>query len=250
MKKKLDKTNYEKIITIQNSDLHRFLAETITLCNPKKIFIRSDKDEDIQYVRDEALTNKEESRLSIKGHTVHFDGYEDQARDKEHTRFLVSSDADLGPLIHTIERDKGLAEVKGFLSDSMKKHTMYVGFFVLGPEGSDYSIPAVQITDSAYVMHSEDLLYRNGYESFKKLGETRRYFRFIHSIAQLDYIKRRVYIDAENKVTYSTNTEYGGNTIGLKKPALRHGENFQPRRVSTLPRFIWKAARLKRLIHG
>ncbi|MBA7696374.1 hypothetical protein ES703_105021 [subsurface metagenome] len=33
--------------------------------------------------------------------------------------------------------------------------------------------------------------------------------------------RRRVYIDLEDEVIYSTNTQYGGNTIGLKKLAMR-----------------------------
>jgi len=33
--------------------------------------------------------------------------------------------------------------------------------------------------------------------------------------------KRRIFIDLEEDVVYSTNTQYGGNTIGLKKLAMR-----------------------------
>jgi phosphoenolpyruvate carboxykinase (GTP) len=36
-----------------------------------------------------------------------------------------------------------------------------------------------------------------------------------------DIDKRRVYIDLEENMVYSVNTQYGGNTIGLKKLALR-----------------------------
>lgn len=33
--------------------------------------------------------------------------------------------------------------------------------------------------------------------------------------------KRRIYIDLEDKIVYSVNTQYGGNSIGLKKLAMR-----------------------------
>ena len=33
--------------------------------------------------------------------------------------------------------------------------------------------------------------------------------------------KRRVYIDIEDEIVYTTNTQYAGNTVGLKKLALR-----------------------------
>ena len=33
--------------------------------------------------------------------------------------------------------------------------------------------------------------------------------------------KRRIYIDIKDNIVFSTNTQYGGNTIGLKKIAMR-----------------------------
>ena len=221
LKEKLAKEDYEKLFAIDNQKLHEFIAEYVSLCKPDRVFIRSDLEKDMEFVRGKALDDGEERNLALKGHTIHFDGFHDQARDKEHTKFLVSKGEDLGPLIHSMDKEEGTREVKDILDGSMVGHTMYVGFFILGPEGSKYSLPVVQITDSSYVMHSEDLLYRNGYQTFLKSDESSRFFRFVHSVAELDYSKRRIYIDVDDEITYSTNTEYGGNTIGLKKLALR-----------------------------
>ena len=33
--------------------------------------------------------NKEEAELAMEGHTIHFDSYYDQARDKENTKVLL-----------------------------------------------------------------------------------------------------------------------------------------------------------------
>jgi len=219
LKERLGK-EYEKLAELKNEKLHSFIAEYVELCNPDRIFIRTDAQEDIKFVSDDAIRNDEERKLATDGHTVHFDGYYDQARDKERTKFLVK-DSKLGPLLNIIDKDEGLEEIQGFFKDSMKGKTMYVLFLNLGPLNSEFSIPMVQITDSAYVAHSEDLLYRPGYEQFKKLGNSKRFLRFVHSVAQLDYDKRRIYIDARGGITYSTNTEYAGNTIGEKKLALR-----------------------------
>jgi len=49
-----------------------------------------------------------------------------------------------------IEADK-LDAFKGI----MEGKEMIVSFYCLGPSGSKFSIPAMQITDSAYVVHSE-----------------------------------------------------------------------------------------------
>ncbi|HPJ72498.1 MAG TPA: phosphoenolpyruvate carboxykinase (GTP), partial [bacterium] len=104
---------------------------------------------------------------------------------------------------------------------------MYVLFFCLGPTFSDFSTPCVQITDSAYVAHSEYILYRPGYEYFRSIGDSRDFFRYVHSAGELEgnvsknIDQRRVYIDLKENIVFSTNTQYAGNTVGLKKLALR-----------------------------
>ena len=225
---RLGQEGYQKLMKIDNLKLHQFIAKYIELCNPDKVFVCADSSDDIDYIRQSAIRNGEESELAIKGHTVHFDSYHDQARDKEHTNILVSRGVDLGSIISTRDRDEGLREVHEFLRDIMKGKELYIRFFCLGPTKSEFSIPCVQLTDSSYVAHSEDLLYRPGYEEFVREGSSAHFFKFVHSQGEVDerkvsknLDKRRVYIDIEDDVVYSTNTQYGGNTIGLKKLAMR-----------------------------
>ena len=227
LKTRLGKEDYQKLMAINNPKLHQFIADYVELCNPDKVFICTDSPEDIRYIREEAIRTGEERRLAADGHTVHFDGYYDQARDKERTKILVSEGVDLGPHLNTMERETGLKEVHGILKDIMRGHKLYVLFLSLGPPKSEFSIPCVQLTDSSYVAHSEILLYRNGYEEFKRLGDYGRFFWFVHSEGRLqngvslDVDKRRIYIDTQEGIVYSVNTQYGGNTIGLKKLAMR-----------------------------
>jgi len=63
---------------------------------------------------------------------------------------------------------------------------MLVAFFCLGPTNSDFSISCAQITDSPYVVHSETILYRWGYEQFKKIGSGTNFFRFMHTEGELE----------------------------------------------------------------
>ncbi len=232
LKSRLSGEDYRKLIEICNSKLHQFVAEYIELCNPDEVFVGTDSADDIRYIREDAIKAGEEKELAINGHTVHFDGYHDQARDKKHTKFLVPKGVDLGSNINTIDKEEGIDEIRGILKDIMRGHKLYVRFFCLGPSNSEFSIPAVQLTDSSYVAHSEDLLYRPGYDEFKRLGKSARFFKFVHSEGELDerlvsknVDKRRIYIDTEDEIVYSVNTQYGGNTIGLKKLAMRLGIN-------------------------
>jgi len=228
LRERLEEASYQKLAAIENPTLHKFVAHYIERCNPDRVFVRTDSEEDIAYIREAAVRNGEEARLAIKGHTVHFDGYHDQARDKAKTKFLVSKGIDLGPNINAVDKDEGLAELQEIMKDIMKGHELYICFFCLGPAKSEFYIPCIQLTDSSYVAHSEDLLYRPGYGEFKRLGKSARFFKFVHSEGQLDSNKvsknierRRIYIDTEDGIVYSFNTQYGGNTIGLKKLAMR-----------------------------
>ncbi len=235
LQESLDEANFRKLAALENPKLHRFVAEFVGLCNPESVFVATDSPEDIAYVRRRALELREERELATDGHTVHFDGYHDQARDKANTKYLVRTGQDMGERLNTVDRQKGIREVRGYLQGSMAGKEVFVRFFCLGPTDSEFSIPCVQITDSAYVAHSEDLLYRQGYEVFRSIGNSEDFFRFIHSAGELsdpedsangapvsvEVDRRRVYIDLDENLVYSTNTQYGGNTIGLKKLALR-----------------------------
>ncbi|MCP8310142.1 MAG: phosphoenolpyruvate carboxykinase (GTP) [Candidatus Methylarchaceae archaeon HK01M] len=227
LKTRLGEKDYQKLIRIDNPKLHRFISKYIELCNPDEVFICTDSPEDIQYIRQAAIKNGEEKELAIAGHTIHFDGYYDQARDKKNTKFLLPMGVDLGSHINRIDREEGLKEIHTILKNIMQGHEMYVGFFCLGPINSEFSTLAVQLTDSSYVAHNENLLYRPGYEEFRRLGDSDQFFKFVHSQGELEggvsknIDKRRIYIDIQEEIVYSVNTQYGGNTIGLKKLAMR-----------------------------
>ncbi len=228
LRSRLAEKAYQKLIRINNPALHRFVAKYIDLCSPGNVFVSVDSPEDIEYIRHSAIRNGEEGRLAIDGHTYHFDSYEDQGRDREHTRILVPRGLDLGSEISTRERDKGLTEIHGLLRDIMRDRELYVCFFCLGIPGSEFSIPCVQLTDSSYVAHNEYLLYRPGYEEFLRKGAFSNFFKFVHAQGELDenkvcrnLDKRRIFIDPEDNMVYSVNTQYGGNSIGLKKLAMR-----------------------------
>ena len=227
LKEKLTAENYDRLMAVDNPKMHQFIADAIELTGPASVFVCTDSDEDRNYIRELAIKNGEEIPLNVPGHTCHVDGYHDQARDKARTKYLLPSGSDLGANLNSIEKEAGTEEVRSFLKNSMTGREMLVCFFCLGPIDSDFSIACVQITDSPYVAHSETILYRPGYEQFRKIGSSGDFFRFLHSEGVMenkvskDIDKRRVYIDLEEDMVYSVNTQYGGNTIGLKKLALR-----------------------------
>jgi len=223
----LTDANLRKLLAIPNRRVHMFVADAIQLCKPMKVFVCNDSKMDTEYIRRTAIARGEETPLANPYHTVHFDGSHDQARDKESTVYLVPEGESLGEHQAQMNRDMGLKIVQDRLDGSMNNKKMVVRFFCLGPLYSPFSIPVVQITDSFYVAHSEDLLFRRGYDYFRRLSDDEEIFWMLHSSGKLihsvstDWKKRGVMIDYQNNSVYSMNTQYAGNTIGLKKLALR-----------------------------
>ncbi|HPZ09501.1 MAG TPA: phosphoenolpyruvate carboxykinase (GTP) [Candidatus Eremiobacteraeota bacterium] len=227
LKDKMDEKNLKKLVSLRNNHFEKFIEKYVILCNPDRVFLCDDSPEDVQYIREKAIVNGEERKIGLEGQTVHFDNYYDQGRDVKNTLYLLPEGVNFGPHIEATEREKGLKEIHEILKNIMKGREVYIRLFCLGPVNSPFSISAVQITDSAYVAHSEDLLYRGGYEQFKNLKNPADFFKFVHSEGELENSvsknldKRRIYMDLIDNTVYSTNTQYGGNTIGLKKLAMR-----------------------------
>ncbi len=226
---RISQDDYQKLCAIDNSKVHQIIAEAAELCNPDRIFICSDTPDEVAHIRNMAIVIGEESAaLAIPGHTFHFDGPYDQGRDRAVTKFLVPKGDSISKAINQIDQDEGLAEVKGLLRDAMRGRTMIVRFLTLGPANSPFTIHCLECTDSWYVAHSVDLLYRKGYDAFRQSGPETEFFQTLHSagklnekMASLDHDKKRIYIDYFANTVYSVNNQYAGNSVGFKKLALR-----------------------------
>jgi phosphoenolpyruvate carboxykinase (GTP) len=229
LKHRMDWDNFEKLRRIPGPKVHQFIAEAAELCNPKNIFICSDTPDEIAYIKHMAIASGEEcAALATPGHTYHFDGYYDQGRDREVTKFLVPKGCSLSPALKQIDRDEGLNEILNLLRGSMAGRTMIVRFLILGPANSIFTIPCMECTDSWYVAHSVSLLYRSGYETFLSMNANDEFFKTLHSAGRMnermisiDHEKKRIYIDYLTNTVYSVNTQYAGNSVGFKKLALR-----------------------------
>lgn len=227
-KSKFRPGSFEKLEALGNQHVLALAQKYVELCDPATVFVGDDSREDAEYVRLQALKNGEETALGTAGHTIHFDNYKDQARDTKNTRIIVGENEHLSEAQRPIGREEALKELDGIYKGIMKGREMLIMFYCLGPVNSPFSIPCMQISDSAYVVHSEGLLYRSGYAQFKLIGNSDSFFRFVHSEGPLnekkascDLENRRVYVDKERNTVYSVNTQYAGNTVGLKKLAFR-----------------------------
>ena len=231
LKQRMSKESYEKLTALNNPKVMDFVGVFAEHCEPESIYVCTDSESDMQYVREQALKLGEEKTLYFPKQTIHWDSYGDQARDKKSTKYMVKKEnLENMKSLNSIEYDEGYKEIMEISKGIMKGKPAVVLFFCEGPTESPFSIPCIQFTDSWYVAHSEYILYRSGYSHFMKMKESEKgnFFRFIHSAGQLDanrnsanLDKRRIYMDTQNNIVYSMNNQYAGNSVGLKKHSMR-----------------------------
>jgi phosphoenolpyruvate carboxykinase (GTP) len=212
---------FERIERIRNTAVCIKIANAISLCRPDRVFIHTGSDADREFIRRLAIENGEEKPLPMTGHTIHYDLKEEQGRIIDRTYYIVNPDEAVSSLANKILRDDALNDVREKMGGIMKGFTMLVGFYNRGPIEAPVANPALEITSSAYVMHSADILYRHAFDCFDEEVERQNHFYTnIHSQGPNrpeDLPNARVYMDRQDRTTYSCFCTYAGNTLLLKK---------------------------------
>ncbi|MFC1888399.1 phosphoenolpyruvate carboxykinase (GTP) [Thermodesulfobacteriota bacterium] len=217
----IDKENLAKLSRIKNEEALLKIANAIAMCKPKQVFIHTGSEADEQWVRDYSLEKGEEEPLPMKGHTIHFDLPEDQARLIKQTLYIANEGEKLSSLAKFLLRDEALAYVRKHMDGIMDGKIMMIGFYNRGPAGARGTVPAIEITSSTYVVHSADLLYRNCYDVFDDEVERKGiFYTNVHSEGpnrSEDVPQARIFMDRSWFTTFSTFCTYAGNTLLMKK---------------------------------
>jgi phosphoenolpyruvate carboxykinase (GTP) len=217
----LDAEHLSRIRGISHPGVRMKIANAIAMCRPDRVFINTGSPQDRQFIRDLALEKKEEAVLPLDGHTIHYDLKEEQGRIIDRTYYIANEQEKVSSLANRMDRTEALASVKKNMLGIMEGHTMVVGFYLRGPIGSPVSNPALEITSSAYVSHSAEILYRNAYPVFdREVERAEHFFTNIHSEGlnrPEDLPEARVLMDRSHWTTYSFKCTYAGNTLLMKK---------------------------------
>jgi phosphoenolpyruvate carboxykinase (GTP) len=217
----MDRENLDKLGRIRQEEALLKIANAISLGRPDKVFVHSGSDADRQAVRRIAIEKGEERPLPMKDHTIHFDLEQEQARIIDRTFYIVNEDDPVSSLSKKVTRQEGLEYVRRVMGGMMRGMTLIAGFYSRGPVGARGSVPALEITTSAYVAHSADLLYRGCFDAFDAEVARRGYFfTNVHSEGPNrteDLPAARVFMDRSWLTTYSMLCTYAGNTLLLKK---------------------------------
>ncbi len=221
IEKNLDPTNLRKLSPIKNRDALTKIANAILLCQPDSVFINTGSNEDVEWIRSYSLNNGEERKLAKEGHTIHFDLPQDQARLVDQTFYIVNEGEKISSLAKSVPRPDALEYIRRFMVGIMRNKIMIVGFYSRGPIGARTAIPAIEISSSAYVSHSAEILYRNCFAAFdREAARAGIFFTNIHSEGSntpADVPNARIFMDRSWMTTYAAFCTYAGNTLLLKK---------------------------------
>jgi phosphoenolpyruvate carboxykinase (GTP) len=217
----MDREHQNRMLKIKHPDVLKRIANAIVICNPKSVFVNTGSPADKQFIRTLALEKKEEAPLAMEGHTIHFDLAKEQGRIIDRTYYIANPEDEVSSLANRMDRPTALEQVRSNMTDIMKNMTMIIGFYMRGPVGAPASNPALEITSSAYVAHSAELLYRNAYDAFdKEVTNLGHFFTNVHSEGlnrTEDLPDARVFMDRKFRTTYAWKCTYAGNTLLLKK---------------------------------
>ena len=218
---KINPENLAKLNKIQSEEALLKVANAIAMGQPDDVFVNTGSPADRERIRQMSIEKGEEAKLAMKGHTIHFDLPEEQARLIDRTYYIVNEGTPTSLLARTIPRMEAFEYVKNTMSGLMRGMTLIVGFYSRGPVGAKASVPALEITTSAYVSHSADILYRTCYEQFDaEIARRGYFFTNVHSEGpnrSEDLPQARVFMDRSWRNTYSMLCTYAGNTLLLKK---------------------------------
>ncbi len=220
-KKKCDRENLTKLNNIGNEEVLLRIANAISMIDPDSVFVNTGSGADIQKVREMSIEKGEEQPLALKDHTIHFDLPQEQARIIDRTFYIVNEDEKTSVLAKKMFRSEANEYIEKHMHGIGKGKVLLIGFYSRGPVGCRASIPAIEITTSAYVMHSANILYRNSYIRFGEEARNKGFFLTnVHSEGPNrpeDLPNARVFMDRSWLTTYSMFCTYAGNTLLLKK---------------------------------
>ncbi len=205
--------------------LETWVDEAAKLTKPERVVHCDGSEAEYQRMIAEMLSGGDTHRLNEKTYPncyLHRSSPNDVART-EHLTYICSAEReDAGPTNNWMDPDAAKHKVGALLDGAMRGRTMYVVPYVMGPMSSPISKVGVEVTDSPYVVASMRIMSRMGKVARERLGASSEFVPGLHSLGDLDPLRRYIVHFPQEKLIWSVGSGYGGNALlGKKCFALR-----------------------------
>ncbi|HEY2121922.1 MAG TPA: phosphoenolpyruvate carboxykinase (GTP) [Candidatus Acidoferrum sp.] len=205
--------------------MEAWVAEAARLTKPDKVVFCDGSEAENQVILQEMLKHADSFQLNEKTYPhcyLHRSNPSDVART-EHLTFICSRDKDdAGTTNNWMDPEGAKYKVGRLLDGSMRGRTMYVVPYIMGPANSPYSKIGVEVTDSPYVVANMRIMSRMGKVARDRVGNSPDFVPGLHSLGDLDPMRRYIAHFPEERLIWSVGSGYGGNALlGKKCFALR-----------------------------
>ena len=205
--------------------LENWVEDAARLTKPDRVVYCDGSEAEYRRMMDLLLQAGDTFQLNEKTYPnchLHRSSVNDVART-EHLTFICSPDKDdAGPTNNWMDPDAAKHKVGALFDGAMRGRTMYVVPYIMGPVNSPISKVGVEATDSPYVVASMRIMSRMGQVALDRLGPSNEFVPGLHSLGDLDPMRRYIVHFPEEKLIWSIGSGYGGNALlGKKCFALR-----------------------------
>ncbi|HKW61116.1 MAG TPA: phosphoenolpyruvate carboxykinase (GTP) [Candidatus Acidoferrum sp.] len=205
--------------------LESWVEEAAKLAKPDRIVYCDGSEAEYRRMIDLLLRAGDTFQLNEKTYPnchLHRSSVNDVART-EHLTFICSTDKDdAGPTNNWMDPGAAKHKIGALFDGAMRGRTMYVVPYIMGPVNSPISKVGVEVTDSPYVVASMRIMSRMGQVALDRLGPSNEFVPGLHSLGDLDPMRRYIVHFPEEKLIWSIGSGYGGNALlGKKCFALR-----------------------------
>jgi phosphoenolpyruvate carboxykinase (GTP) len=207
------------------SPLEQWVDEAAKLTRPDEVVYCDGSDAENERILGEMLRGGNSFRLNESAYPnccLHRSTSNDVARTEHLTFISVPDRNDVGPTNNWMHPEDAKRKVGVLLRGAMRGRTMYVIPYIMGPVNSPLSKIGVEVTDSPYVVANMRIMSRMGRVAQDRLGASDDFVAGLHSLGDLDPLRRYVVHFPEEKLIWSVGSGYGGNALlGKKCFALR-----------------------------
>src|ERR1700758_4075324 len=202
-----------------------WVEESARLTKPERIVYCDGSEAENRRILDEMLRGSDSVTLNEKTYPncyLHRSSPNDVARTEHLTFICTPNKEDVGPTNNWMDPDGAKYKVGSLLDGAMRGRTMYVVPYIMGPVDSPISKIGVEVTDSPYVVANMRIMARIGKVATDRLGNSSDFVPGLHSIGDLDPLRRYIAHFPEQRLIWSVGSGYGGNALlGKKCFALR-----------------------------